>query len=498
MREQDLEQSLFVPYVTSLLVLAALCAALVACERNGTRSKCSVHCEAGKGWDLRFLIPFFMCAAADWLQGPYVYALYASYGYDRFTIDALFVVGFSASMVTGPFVGALADHFGVKRMILMGYCVVYMLACVTKHFDSLPWLYLGRLLGGTATSVLFSCFESWLVAEYTDKGQSKEVIGQALSRMYFVNGLAAVLMGPMAQVGADAHPLTPVGAANSTFHVGGDVTPFDMSFGFLLVGLVLVALLWSERYKVVPSTGGSGSEGREESSHGCLPGCWMAVRWLAGSPLALLLMAGSAFTEAAMYSFVIEWTPALTTSSSHPPHGIVFSAFMLAFMGGSTLLRWASSPKADSALLIGTSALGAFSMGGAALLAALHPTDAPLSATFSSFLCFVLFEACLGAYFTLVGSVKAKQVPEHLRAAVYGLFRVPLNTIVVMIQLLSPSSAISFLVAALLLATACVCFAAAHHAIKTGSCGFHGPTEASPLVKAQHQVHDQDAPQALP
>ena len=91
-------------------------------------------------------------------------------------------------MVTGPIVGALADRVGLRLMILVGYCVVYFLACVTKHFSALPLLYLGRILGGTATSVLFSCFESWLVAEYMAHGQGSKAIGIALSRMYLVNG----------------------------------------------------------------------------------------------------------------------------------------------------------------------------------------------------------------------------------------------------------------------------------------------------------------------
>ena len=31
------------------------------------------------------------CVAADWLQGPYLYALYAAYGYSESAIMALFV-----------------------------------------------------------------------------------------------------------------------------------------------------------------------------------------------------------------------------------------------------------------------------------------------------------------------------------------------------------------------------------------------------------------------
>lgn len=49
------------------------------------------------------------CTAGDWLQGPYVYALYEYYGYDVKDIGRLFIAGFGSSMVVGTVVGALAD-----------------------------------------------------------------------------------------------------------------------------------------------------------------------------------------------------------------------------------------------------------------------------------------------------------------------------------------------------------------------------------------------------
>lgn len=48
-------------------------------------------------------------AAGDWLQGPYVYALYLYYGFDRGQIGRLFIGGFASSMVFGTIAGSLAD-----------------------------------------------------------------------------------------------------------------------------------------------------------------------------------------------------------------------------------------------------------------------------------------------------------------------------------------------------------------------------------------------------
>ena len=56
-----------------------------------------------------YLLTLPASAAGDWLQGPYVYALYQHYGFDRGAIGSLFIAGFGSSMVFGTIVGSLAD-----------------------------------------------------------------------------------------------------------------------------------------------------------------------------------------------------------------------------------------------------------------------------------------------------------------------------------------------------------------------------------------------------
>lgn len=53
-----------------------------------------------------------------------------------------------------------------RRNASIIYCVTYILSCFTKHSPEYWVLMIGRVLGGIATSLLFSAFESWLVAEH--------------------------------------------------------------------------------------------------------------------------------------------------------------------------------------------------------------------------------------------------------------------------------------------------------------------------------------------
>ena len=48
----------------------------------------------------------------------------------------------------------------------MTYVITYCIGCATKHWNVFLVLLVGRLFCGVATSLLYSAFESWLVAEH--------------------------------------------------------------------------------------------------------------------------------------------------------------------------------------------------------------------------------------------------------------------------------------------------------------------------------------------
>ena len=137
--------------------------------------------------------PLPSLSAGDWLQGPYVYALYQHYGFDRGAIGRLFIAGFGSSMVFGTFVGAAADRTGRKKAALT-YVAAYSLGCFTKHSSSFSVLLVGRLLCGVATSLLYSAFESWLVAEHFRRGYDADLLGGTFAKAVFIgNGLVAIV-----------------------------------------------------------------------------------------------------------------------------------------------------------------------------------------------------------------------------------------------------------------------------------------------------------------
>merc|ERR1711990_1215808 len=62
------------------------------------------------------------------------------------------------------------------------------------------------------------------------------------------------------------------------------------------------------------------------------------------------------------------------------------------------------------------------------------------------FVAFLVFEACVGLYFPMMGTLKGDIVPEDMRSTIYNIYRLPLNVIVLLPLLLNFSIATTFAV----------------------------------------------------
>ena len=212
------------------------------------------------------------------------------------------------------------------------YCAVYMAACVTKHFPAYNSLMLGRVLGGIATSLLFSVFESWMVAEHNARSFDGAWMGDTFSLAFFGNGIIAIVAGIVAQFGADAMPLTQLQTSVGLWG-GGYTVPFDMSLLVLGICAFVIMDRWSENYGSSTAASSSGL-----SLQALKAGC--ATIFTRREVLLCGIIASS--FEGSMYSFVFIWTPVLSKGDAALPHGLVFAAFMVCCMAGSQIFALSS------------------------------------------------------------------------------------------------------------------------------------------------------------
>jgi len=373
--------------------------------------------EGFTSFRMRYLIGWCLCVAADWLQGPYVYALYSAYGYSKHENAQLFVAGFASSMLCGCFVGSMVDKWGRKRSAL-AYCLCYALSCMSKHFNSYGMLMVGRVLGGVSTSLLYSSFECWMVSEHLGRYKFSEgLLSYMFGSMFMLMYVVAILSGLIAQFVVEQVPFEPISEGSHIWR-GGFLCPFDMAIVSLLCGAVHIAVCWDENY--------GGIEGGADM--GVTEVFRVGLNALAKDRRLWMLACVVACFEGSMFAFVFNWTPALEDKETPPPLGLIFSAFMMACMCGSCLSTIAGK-YCDAHLKLTMVCLA----GVASFFVIVFATAQHQIRT--CFLGFLFFEGLVGAYFPSVGVLKSEVVPENVRSTVYNIYRVPLNAVVVCLLL---------------------------------------------------------------
>lgn len=503
-----------------------------------------------------YLPAYLLATCADWLQGPYKYALYSSYGYTQKDIAHLFVVGYGSGMVLGSVVGGLADVQGRKKLCL-GYCVAYTLSVTMTHFKNYYLLLLGRVGGGVGTSLLFSVFESWLIRAHGERGLVKtnstsgdgaanegdeRWLAKSLSVSMYGSSLVAIVSGVLANFvvarSGSMHPLDVnnyfgyVTTDEEVFYVGGFVAAFDVCLPVLLICAILIMVLWEENYgeahsqdasaaldehdnSIVPkqlnfSVGyakkhssmyfdddtavgdesnahkmesqTSESEGLIASAVGSQHGdgmfamLWNGILTTWQTPEILMCCIIGSFFEGSMYIFIFLWTPALTAiqteinqhgdengktykDNAHDddelPFGWIFSSFMVCCMLGTMAFSQLSNAGISaSKCLVGILALSSISC--VAMACPFHGGSDASGAYSTQYLGMLLYEFCIGAYYPAMGTVKGTIVPEDQRAAIYNVFRLPLNLLVLLYLVGDFSTQLSFLANAMLLLVSCV------------------------------------------
>lgn len=102
---------------------------------DGSKETSAEDIDSKTRWEKlikKYLIVYLLATLSDWLQGPYVYALYSSYNYSQHDIAVLFVAGFGSSMIFGSFVGGMADAGGRRTFVVL-FAIIYAASCITKR-----------------------------------------------------------------------------------------------------------------------------------------------------------------------------------------------------------------------------------------------------------------------------------------------------------------------------------------------------------------------------
>ena len=238
----------------------------------------------------------------------------------------------------------------------------------------------------------------------------------------------------------------------------GPTGPFELSTVFLALGGILATVLWKEN--VADSTGGLSGNSNQNNK----PTIRDAVKVVAADPKIMLVGAVQSLFEAAMYIFVLQWPPAVSSaiqsvfgSNAITPYGTVFSCFMACCLLGSTLFgQFAKSGIRTESFTTVMLASATIAMAGSTMAAA----SSAASSLWAIVAGFFAFEACVGMYFPSIGTLRSKYVPDSHRGVIMNLFGIPLNALVVSVFLsmkrLGLTGALGISTGALGIATLCM------------------------------------------
>ena len=116
--QEDPNAGLSVGTVHAAFVLSAAVAVALTFGKDLIKGKLSTNSDVGgqtpqfKAFQRTYLTVYLLMMAGDWLQGPYMYALYDAYGFKHEEIAALFVAGF--------YFGADVNHVSTRLLDLVG------------------------------------------------------------------------------------------------------------------------------------------------------------------------------------------------------------------------------------------------------------------------------------------------------------------------------------------------------------------------------------------
>ncbi|KAH0347879.1 major facilitator superfamily domain-containing protein, partial [Aureobasidium melanogenum] len=400
-------------YETNLAVLAAVSTYLLYRQHQSDKQNSAAEAESGmksalgqdaiKRFKRSFFSAYALVCAAGWLQGPHIYALYKYHKHlPETTVAALYASGFVAGALSASFVGQLADKYGRRNACLL-YCIIYSIGCFTMLSDDLLILFAGRACGGISTTLLYSVFETWMIAEYHD--QALDAYGLSLGSMF---GKMTTLSSVVAIVSGVVGDLLVKSLDSKT-------SPFMASVVCLVLALIFISKRWNENY-------GDNASSRDKD------GEFINLSSILFDPQIISVGLASCFFEGGMYMFVFFWSAALSTvhaavGFTDPlPFGVVFSSYMCSMMVGSIVFTLVppSHDKAHYILkIVLTSASICF------LSSILLKSEALV------FWAFCLFEVCVGAYFPSMASLKGKLIQDGSRGRIYGILRLPLNLFVI-------------------------------------------------------------------
>eukprot|EP00760_Papus_ankaliazontas_P017037 PhM_4_TR1700/c0_g1_i1/m.5973 len=374
----------------------------------------------------RYIVGYGLMACADWLQGPYLYAMYRGFGLGDGDIGRLYVVDLAVAAAVSSYLGGRVDSAG-RRFCCVLYCIVYAASNLLNNLFpvlGISVLFLGCALDGACNSLLKSAPETWLAAESEKRGAQAHWIGHTLAMASLASTLGSVLAG---------------WACSAVVYVSGGsyVATMNVAAAILLGAAVYVQSAWSENH---------GCAAEKASAQDDSDTVRRADTFSKKRDLLFLVSLTECCFEGAVMLFIYLWAPtlnAVSTSSSSSssdddmPFGPTFSILMSFMMAGNVFSSWRAKNATTTEIvldrfvldLVGCCSVAAVSF----IFLALNYNN---NTYFVVIVCLCAVEFSCGVFFPTIGAVHSQLINSDVMGSTIGRTRTLINVVAVGVLLL--------------------------------------------------------------
>eukprot|EP00945_MAST-04E_sp_MAST-4E-sp1_P006557 g6557.t1 len=388
-----------------------------------------------------------------------IFRVYKSTSQEQDLIS-LYCTSFVASAVIGTPLLSFADRFGRKRFVLL-FCIFNMVSCILFHLDSLVALIFARVCSGIAMSILFSCFECWLIGECKLRAMSISEVLHILAFAQFCTGICAFVGGAVDQV-VTLEKEYPMGKGwFEPLMWGGPLLSMELSVLVTLFVAVFTRYVWSENYgralsemdhwspqmaPVYEQNGSLSERSQLGGAHGssassCTSTFFEGMKAIKKDSSLFQAAVICSCAEGAYYIFLFSWSKYINAMAPQVQIDMMFAILVLCFMIGSSVCPLVTWPTLSTSALRGAAMSSGdgqrqgpkeLKLNAYLLVAALSLS--PCIITHNSpllDLCgFMVYSLCAGVYLPALAVFKCAAVPEKFRVSIYNIFRLPLYALI--------------------------------------------------------------------
>ena len=353
----------------------------------------------------RYLIAFVLTRSAMWAKAPYLYTLFMTvHKFTMSEIGILYLVDAVAALIFGPITGQLADRYG-RKMFCHFYNFSIILNLLLRMQGSRALAYLAQVVTGFGAGLICTTFEAWVVYESEKEfGEYKKEAERFRKRLFknsnVLDAAVSIITSAICAI---------------IYSYMGIYAPFWISILLSLLASIVIAKLWAENKPL---------EGVKESTFEQLKEASMELKKI--RVLCIGLIEGIALGILNIYLF--SWTPILKQSTPGGMNvGFIYTCMVLTMIVGT---------KSYEVLIVYCNFDYYMSITGCLFVQGCLLYITYFDNRFLARLIYLsLFNGFTGFYNPLNSIIKSNILIEKYRALLMNLFRIPLNTYVIIVLL---------------------------------------------------------------